>query len=144
MDTHLFVSALATEDELRHLWKAERLAASPSSSPSIAAAPASAEPTGGVRSPSSSPPGPFASPASAEPPGGARSPSSSPSVAPAPTSAEPPGCARVAVIAPQASAGPAALVVASVACLDPHPDFEIGRWLVTAWAGPALVSRAVR
>ena len=31
-----------------------------------------------------------------------------------------------------------------VSCLDPHHDFEIGRWLVTAWAGPAIVRWAVR
>ena len=31
-----------------------------------------------------------------------------------------------------------------VSCLDPHHDFEFGRWLVTAWAGPAIVRWAVR
>ena len=31
-----------------------------------------------------------------------------------------------------------------VSCLDPHHDFEIGLWLVTAWAGPAIVRWAVR
>ena len=67
--------------------------------------------------------------ASAEPPGGARSPSSSTPVA-----------------AGLASAGPAAPAVVPVACLDPYHDFEIqvGRLLVTAWAGLALMSRAVR
>ena len=41
-------------------------------------------------------------------------------------------------------AGPAALAVVPDSCLDPHHDFEMGRWLVTAWAGPAFVRRAVR
>ena len=31
-----------------------------------------------------------------------------------------------------------------VSCLDPYHDFEIGLWLVTAWAGPAIVRWAVR
>ena len=34
--------------------------------------------------------------------------------------------------------------VVLVSCLDPHHNFEIGRWLVTAWAGPAFVRWAVR
>ena len=44
----------------------------------------------------------------------------------------------------QSQPAPTAPAVAPVACLDPYHDFEIGRWLVTAWAGPAIVRWAVR
>ena len=49
--------------------------------------------------------------------------------------AEPPAGApssRTPVAAGPASAGPTAPAVVPVACLEPHIDFEIGRWLVTA------------
>ena len=94
---------------------------------------------------------PFAAPASAEPPGGVRSSSSRPLVAAASVSesAEPPGGARSSsscplalpvVTAAQASAGPAAPAGVPVAGLDPHHDFEIGSdWSVSGSSqlGPA-------
>ena len=67
----------------------------------------------------------------------------------APASAGPPGgsrlqSSRTPVAASPVSAGPAAPAVVPVACLEPHRDFEIGQWLVTAWADVALVSRVVQ
>ena len=63
-----------------------------------------------------------------------RSPSLRIPVAAAPASAAPPSGAR--------SPPSARALVAARASLDPRHDLEIG--LVTAWAGLALVSRAVR
>ena len=76
---------------------------------------------------------------------GRPSPSSRSLMAAALASADPPGGARSPSSRHRPRPGPPPWPWFPFLALtrDPHHDFELGRWLVTAWR-PALVNRAVR